>query len=89
MLFRSYLRAVGGLLAMLPALPRDRALARRIRRRSDRDLLISAPMVVRDDIAKHAIVRHGKAIYERFLDAYWKLLKPLLPRSGTHESGAV
>jgi GT2 family glycosyltransferase len=76
----TYLRAVGGLLAMLPTLPRDRALARRIRRRADRDLLISAPMVVRDDLAKHAIIRHGKAIYERFLDAYWKLLKPVLSR---------
>jgi len=76
----TYLRAVGGLLAMLPALPRDRALARRIRRRPDRDLLISAPMVVRDDIASNAIVRRGKAIYERFLDAYWKLLKPVLSR---------
>src|SRR5215471_3299213 len=71
----TYLRAVLGLLAMLPSLPRDRALARRIRRKADRDLLISAPMVVRDDLAKHVIVRRGKAIYERFLDAYWKLLK--------------
>ena len=76
----TYLSAVGGLLAMLPTLPRDRALARRIRRRADRDLLISAPMVVRDDIAKNVIVRRGKAIYERFLDTYWKLLKPVLPR---------
>jgi GT2 family glycosyltransferase len=76
----TYLRAVAGLLAMLPTLPRDRALARRIRRRADRDLLISAPMVVRDDIAKNVIVRNGKAIYERFLDVYWKLLKPVLPR---------
>src|SRR5579862_4185605 len=32
----TYLRAVGGLIRMLPALPRDRALARRIRRRQDR-----------------------------------------------------
>jgi hypothetical protein len=77
----TYLRAVAGLIAMLPKLPRDRALTRRIRRKADRDLLISAPMVVRDDIVKHAIVRQGKAIYERFLDGYWKLLRPLLPRT--------
>jgi len=76
----TYLRAVGGLLAMLPALPRDRALARRIRRRADRDLLISAPMVVRDDLAANVIVKHGKTLYERFLEAYWKLLKPILAR---------
>jgi GT2 family glycosyltransferase len=75
----TYFRAVGGLLAMLPALPRDRALARRIRRRADRDLLVSAPLIVRDDLASSAIVRRGKAIYERFLDAYWKVLKRALP----------
>jgi len=72
---RTYFRAVGGLLAMLPALPRDRALARRIRKRPDRELLISAPMVMRDDIAAHLLVRHGKALYERCLTAYWKMLK--------------
>src|SRR5205807_2777415 len=44
----TYIRAVGGLIAMLPQLPRDRALARRIRRRADRDLLVSGPIVVRD-----------------------------------------
>ena len=77
----TYLRAVAGLLAMLPALARDRALAHRIRRKADRDLLISAPMVVRDDLAANVVIRHGKALYERFLDAYWKLLKPMLPRS--------
>jgi hypothetical protein len=60
---------------MLPALPRDRALARRIRRRPDRELLVSAPMVVRDDIAANVLVRHGKAVYERCLTAYWKALK--------------
>ena len=71
----TYLRAVGGLIAMLPTLPRDRALARRIRRKADRDLLISAPMVVRDDLASSVIVRSGKAFYERLLTGYWNLLK--------------
>jgi len=70
----TYLRAVLGLFAMLPALPRDRALARRIRRRPDRDLLVSAPIVVRDDLAANGMVKTGKAIYERALDAYWHLL---------------
>jgi GT2 family glycosyltransferase len=71
----TYLRAVGGLLAMLPALPRDRALANRIRVKADRDLLISAPMVVRDDLISNVMVRRGKALYERVLTAYWNLLK--------------
>jgi len=74
----TYLRAVGGLIAMLPTLPRDRGLARRIRRRPDRDLLVSAPIVVRDDLAKNPIVAGGKALYERFLDGYWRVIRRLL-----------
>lgn len=74
----TYLKAIAGLIAMLPTLPRDRALANRIRRRPDRDLLVSAPMVVRDDIAKNPLVRHGKQLYEQFLDAYWRLLRRTL-----------
>ncbi len=73
--FRTYLRAVVGLVALLPTLARDRAVARRIRRRGDAELLVSAPMVVRDDIAANAIVKQGKALYERWLTAYWQLLK--------------
>jgi len=71
----TYFKAVGGLIAMLPALPRDRALARRIRVRPDRDLLISGPLIVRDDLAGNALVRYGKSAYERALTAYWNLLK--------------
>ena len=51
----TYLRAVGGLIAMLPTLPRDRALARRIRRKADRDLLISAPMVLAPQISSGTV----------------------------------
>jgi GT2 family glycosyltransferase len=76
---RTYFRAVGGLLALLPTLPRDRALARRIRRRPDRDLLVSAPLIVREDLGSNAVVKRGKALYERFLDTYWRLLKRALP----------
>ncbi|HEV3141232.1 MAG TPA: glycosyltransferase [Vicinamibacterales bacterium] len=74
----TYLRAVGGLIAMVPTLPRDRSLARRIRRRPDRDLLVSAPIVVRGDLAANPIVRRGKALYEKFLDAYWRLMRKVL-----------
>jgi hypothetical protein len=74
----TYLRAVGGLVALLPSLPRDRALARRIRRVPDRDLLVSAPLVVRDDLAANPIVRYGKSAYEHGLDVYWRLLRRTL-----------
>jgi len=72
--FGTYLRAIGGLLRMLPALPRDRALVRRIRRVHDRDLLVSAPMVVREDFAEGAIARRGKQSYDGLLIRYWRLL---------------
>ena len=70
----TYLKAVLGLLAMLPALPRDRALARRIRRRPDRELLVTGQLIVRDDLASGALARHGKRLYERALSWYWRLL---------------
>jgi GT2 family glycosyltransferase len=72
---RTYLQAVGGLMAMLPDLPRDRAAVRRIRRRSDRDLLVSGPLIVRDDLAGRGLVRRGKTAYERALTAYWNFLR--------------
>jgi len=70
----TYARALGGLVALLPTLPRDRALARRIRRRPDRELLVSAPMVARDDLIGSGWLRRAKTAYERTLDAYWRLL---------------
>jgi GT2 family glycosyltransferase len=72
---RVYLKAVWGLIGMLPALPADRALAKRIRVRPDRDLLISGRMVIREDLAKNLLVRHGRALYEGALNLYWTLLK--------------
>jgi GT2 family glycosyltransferase len=71
----TYLQAVGGLIAMLPALPRDRALTRRIRRRPDSALLVSAPIVVGDALAGNVVVRAGKDLYEHVLNAYWGLLQ--------------
>ncbi len=70
----TYLRALAGLFALLPTLPRDRALARRIRRRPDRDLLVSAPIVVREDVIGSGVLARAKTFYERALDAYWRLL---------------
>ncbi len=77
----TYLRALGGLVALLPSLPRDRALARRIRRRSDCELLVSAPIVIREDLLGTGLIRRAKALYERALDGYWRLLtRTLLAR---------
>jgi GT2 family glycosyltransferase len=70
---RTYFRALVGLVAMFPALPRDRALARRIRRRPDRELLVSAPIVVREDLVG-GVLKGVKTAYERSLDTYWRFV---------------
>jgi GT2 family glycosyltransferase len=69
-----YWKSVGGLLALLPSLPRDRALMRRIRRVPDRALLKSDALVVRGDLSRNPLVRLGKNSYEGFLRGYWRLV---------------
>jgi GT2 family glycosyltransferase len=69
-----YWKAVGGVFAMLPALPRDRALMRRIRLLPDRAVLGSDALVVRDDMLRSPLVRRGKRAYEIFLRGYWHML---------------
>lgn len=71
---RVYWKSVAGLLALLPSLPRDRALTRRIRTVSDAALLRSDRLIVRDDLAANPLVRLGKQAYEGFLRGYWRLL---------------
>jgi GT2 family glycosyltransferase len=77
---RTYLKAVRGLIAMLPALSRDRALTRRIRRVDDAALLRSGRLIVRDDLASNVLVRMGKNAYEQFLNGYWRLLRATVLR---------
>jgi GT2 family glycosyltransferase len=72
---RTYWKAVRGLLAMLPDLRRDRALTARIRVVPDGALLRSDRLIVRDEFLRNPLVRFGKATYERFLSAYWSLLR--------------
>jgi hypothetical protein len=69
-----YWKSVGGLLALLPSLPQDRALMRRIRKVPDRLLLKSDALVVRGDLSRSPLVRFGKSTYEGFLRGYWRLL---------------
>jgi GT2 family glycosyltransferase len=69
-----YWKSVAGLLGMLPALPRDRGLMRRIRKVPDARLLKSDALIVRGDFSRNPLVRFGKAGYERFLRGYWRLL---------------
>jgi GT2 family glycosyltransferase len=71
---RTYWKAVRGLIAMLPDLPRDRAQVRRFRKIPDGALLRSDRLIVRDDLMT-PIARLGKGVYERALAAYWSLLR--------------
>jgi len=73
-----YLKAIGGLIAMLPALPRDRRLARSIRVVADRDLLKCGSLVVRKDLVANPIVGAGQRLYERSLELYWQVLRHTL-----------
>lgn len=78
---RTYIRAVRGLFAMLPALPGDRAHVRRIRVVHDAALLRSDPMVVRGDLAGSRLLRSAMTAYERALAVYWRLLvRTVLPQ---------
>ncbi len=71
---RVYWKSVAGLLGLLPALPRDRGLMRRIRKVPDARLLKSEALIVRGDLSRNPLVRFGKGGYERFLRGYWRLL---------------
>jgi hypothetical protein len=71
----TYVKAIGGLLAMLPALGQDRAAVRRFRRLNDGAVLRAGRLIVRDDLAGSSLARAGKDLYDRFLIGYWALLR--------------
>ena len=76
----TYLRAVGGLLKMLPDLPADRAAIRRIRTLHDSAVLCTGSLVAREDIAGGMLLK-AKSAYEGLLAAYWRILtRTVLPR---------
>ena len=70
-----YFKALWGLMKMLPDLPRDRAVTKRIRKRRDAEVLVTGPLMIRQDLASSVLVRSGRSLYEGFLNGYWRLLK--------------
>ena len=77
---RTYLKAVAGLVRMLPDLPADRAAIKRIRRVHDAAVLCTGALVAREDIAGGAMLK-AKSAYESLLARYWRLLtRTVLPR---------
>ncbi|MBI4520109.1 MAG: glycosyltransferase [Gemmatimonadetes bacterium] len=77
----TYLKALAGLVRMLPRLPADRAAVARIRVRPDRDVLRTDAIVARGDLVGHPLVRAAQRLYEGLLRGYWRLIYPLLARS--------
>jgi GT2 family glycosyltransferase len=75
---RVYWKSVGGLIAMLPSLGRDRALTRRIRAVPDSALLRSDRLIIREDLSKNVLIRRGKSAYEGLLRGYWRMLTSTL-----------
>ncbi len=75
---RVYWKAVAGLVAMLPDLPKDRALVRSIRVTADADLLRADHLIVRDDLASGGLARLLLGAYENLLRGYWWLLRRTL-----------
>jgi GT2 family glycosyltransferase len=73
-----YWKALGGLIALLPSLKRDRAITNRIRVIPDAALLRADHLIIRDDLASNPLVRVGKNAYEGFLNGYWTLLQRTL-----------
>lgn len=77
---RTYLKAIAGLMRMLPDLPADRAAINRIRKLHDGSVLCTGPLVAREDIAG-GMLQKAKGAYEGLLAAYWRLLtRTVLPR---------
>ena len=75
---RVYWKSVAGLIALLPSLPRDRALTKRIRAVPDAALLRADHLIIRGDLASHPFVRVGQRAYEGLLRGYWRLLQRTL-----------
>ena len=77
---RTYMKAVAGLIRMLPDLRADRAAIRRLRTVHDASVLCTGPLVAREDIAGGVLLT-AKTAYESLLSRYWWLLtRTVLPR---------
>ena len=74
----AWMRAVRELIAWLPEVPAARRAVQRTRKVRDRDLLVSAPLVVREDLVGGGLARFFKRGYDAWLGAYWALARHLV-----------
>ncbi|MDJ0714269.1 MAG: glycosyltransferase family 2 protein [Prochloraceae cyanobacterium] len=71
----AYLKAILNLIKMLPSLPSDRASVAKFRVRQDHEVLISSPILVREDMLSNSFLCYCKTLYDSLLSNYWKLLR--------------
>jgi GT2 family glycosyltransferase len=71
----AYLRAILSLTKMLPNLKADRVKVAKFRVRQDYEVLVSNPIVVREDLLSNFCIRRGKVLYDNILQLYWNLLR--------------
>lgn len=74
----AWARAVRDLAGWLSDLPVERRLVQATRRARDRDLLVSAPLLVRADLVDGAVPRFAKRLYDAWLSAYWAVARHLV-----------
>lgn len=75
----AWLRGVGGLLKLLPNLPRDRAGVGARRAVRDREILTGGPLMVRSEMVGTGLGASLKSMYDGWLSLYWRIAKRLLP----------
>ena len=73
-----YLKAIFGLIKMLPSLPSDRASIAKFRICNDQELLVSGAMIVREDMLNNSFLGHSKKIYDVILENYWKFIRKMM-----------
>lgn len=71
-------QAVTDLASWIGDLPAERQLVQARRRVRDRDLLVAAPLLVRQDLVGGGAGRAAKRVYDAWLAAYWSLARHLV-----------
>ena len=72
-------RAVRGIARWMPEIGPARRAVQQTRKVGDRRLLVSAPLLVRDDLVGGEIGRLVKRGYDAWLSAYWAVARLLIP----------
>ncbi|WP_413160957.1 glycosyltransferase family 2 protein [Capilliphycus salinus ALCB114379] len=73
-----YIKAIFAVIKFWDKLMQKRKKAQNIKTRSDRELLRSDSLYMRDDLLKNSILASVKSGLDKFFRTYWKLIYPLI-----------